>query len=417
MNLTPTQAHYLKKELVTLQLQKELEGLKKSPNLSELFASSDSTQYPFLRYLFQTFVVDFPLLKKEGNDGHAEFWTKCQSFLDEFRKLKLDTHVPKNKSASQRRILLYKMEKMFVIALCAAIKTDQDQQYIKDTQQQENQPTLPAETDLSKEAETKLTMYENDEAYLQWMGQGLDINVVGVRDIVEKRTLREKVHAEFLVQTVVKDNTNVVVARRHGDFRQLHDDLQVAFPALEIPSVPGKARDSSYAGNQHQDDNDEQDNSNKEPTKRSSFSSSASSLLSSSKSPPKPAPSSSSLYREKDRILLRVFLHQIASQSRLAKSNIFESFLTANPISVSEKEQQDIDRRLAMDKIRADEEKRFREKVDAQMDQLNDLLAMLKEQVVRPGGLLEIFDIIKATDNIQDLPDSLRKAFEWGRIK
>jgi hypothetical protein len=51
------------------------------------------------------------------------------------------------------------------------------------------------------------------------------------------------------------------------------------------------------------------------------------------------------------------------------------------------------------------------------MDQLNDLLAMLKEQVVRPGGLLEIFDIIKATDNIQDLPDSLRKAFEWGRIK
>ncbi|KAI8331583.1 hypothetical protein BC941DRAFT_438751 [Chlamydoabsidia padenii] len=417
MNLTPTQAHYLKKELVTLQLQKELDGLKKTPNLSELFASNDSTQYPFLRYLFQTFVVDFPLLKKEGNDAHAEFWTKCQTFLDEFRKLKLDTHVPKNKSASQRRILLYKMEKMFVIALCAAIKTEQDQDYLKDMQQlqeqqEQQQPGLPAETDLSKEAESKLTMYENDEAYLKWIGQGLDINVVGVRDMVEKRTLREKVHAEFLVRTMVKDDAHVVVARRHGDFRQLHDDLQVAFPTLEIPSVPGKARDSSYASS-HQDNQPDDDNNN-EPEKRSSFSSSASSLLKSPKSS-RPA-TTSTLYREKDRILLRVFLHQIASQSRLAKSDIFEKFLTANPIKPNEKEQQDIDRRLAMDQIRVEEEKRFREKVDAQMDQLNDLLAMLKQQVVRPGGLLEIFDVIKATDNIQDLPDSLRKAFEWGRI-
>ncbi|CAO3588023.1 unnamed protein product [Absidia cylindrospora] len=329
--------------------------------------------------------------------------------LDEFRKLKLDTHLPKNKSASQRRILLFKMEKMFVIALCAAIKTKQNEQYVKDATAEQQQQV---QDDLSKEAESKLNMYEDEQAYLQWVGsnQGLDVNVVGVRDIVEKRTLREKVHAEFLVRTIVNEEKTLVVARRHGDFRQLHDDLQVAFPTIEIPAVPGKARDSSYASNNKdgQDDTDTQQ-------KQEKRSSSASSLFSSS-SASTPTPTSSSLYREKDRILLRVFLHQVASQSRLAKSDIFEKFLTSNPIKLTDKEQQDVDRRLAMDQIRVDEEKRFREEVDAQMDQLNDLLTMLKEQVVRPGGLLEIFDIIKATDNIQDLPDSLRKTFEWGRI-
>ncbi|KAI8084991.1 uncharacterized protein BX664DRAFT_300647 [Halteromyces radiatus] len=384
MELSPVQAHYLKKELITLQLQQELNCLKKTPKLDELFSKDDNSQFPFLRYLFQNFVVDFPLLKKEGNNAQSEFWIKCQTFLDEFRKVKLDTYTPKNKAASQRRVLMYKMEKMFIIALCASIKTTQDDQYNNSnnvTIRTEQQP-FDEKDDLSKEAETKLTMYENEQNYLQWIGanQGLDINVIGVRDIVEKRTLREKVHAEFLVR-VTYDQTTHVVAHRHGDFRKLHDDLQAAFPTIDIPPVPSKAHDASYESQQTKDDEKEQ-----------------------------------VLYREKDRILLRVFLHEIANHSRLAKSDIFETFLTSNTIELTEKEKLDVEQRLAMDQRRLDEETRFREQVDAQMDQLNDLLGMLKKQIVRPGGLLEIFDIIKKTDKIQDLPDSLRKAFEWGRI-
>ncbi|CAO3624260.1 unnamed protein product [Cunninghamella echinulata] len=387
--------------------------------------------------MFQNFVIEFPLLIKEGKNPQSEFWSKCQQFLEEFKKIKLDTYTPKSKHASQRRVLMYKIEKLFIITLCAAIKTKQDEEYIQTflaTKQQDLQDETGEDEDdqVTTNTKTKLSLYENEDNYLQWIGssQGLDINVIGVRDIVEKRTLREKIHAEFLVQTNVNDKT-YIVAHRHGNFRQLYHDLQLAFPSSDIPPLPSKASDASYSNNNSSSSSNNENSSNTNNTNSkkikeqvSNLSSSVTSLyreksfssFTSSSFSPTTTSSSSSLYREKDRILLRVFLHQIASQPKLAKSSIFETFLTSNPITVTKEQQQDIDKRLAMDQMRLEEERRFREKVDAQMNQLDDLLSMLKQQVVRKGGLLEIFDIIKKTENIQDLPDSLKKAFEWGRI-
>ncbi|KAI8067136.1 hypothetical protein BC940DRAFT_274346 [Gongronella butleri] len=387
MQLTPTQAHYLKKELITLQLQSELDAWKKAPQLQVLFAKDDDTRYPFMRYLFQSLVVSFPLLKQQQppastdaqqqqqqqqqqqNSSNDQFWSKCQTFLDQFHALRLETYVPKNKAASQRRILMAKLSKASVLAMTARIRTTQDGNYVAKGPEQPMQGGKE-DADIAQAMEHQVTL---DDPDLDATQDGLEINVIGVRDSEpEKRSVRsDKVHAEFLVQTTLDDGKTITVARRHGQFRQLRDDLQAAFPASEVPPVPSKASDASYRG---------------------------------------------SLYREKDRLLLRAFLHQIACIPKLESSAILETFLTSQPVQLTPAEQQAVDQRLAIDKQRLEAAEQFQKQVNAQISQLNDLLVVLKRQVAQPGGLLEIFDVIRTTDKLENLPDYLKKAFEWGRI-
>ncbi|ORX61351.1 hypothetical protein DM01DRAFT_1331961 [Hesseltinella vesiculosa] len=387
MSLTPTQAHYLKKELLAIQLENEWDSFKQAPRLAEL------ANYPLVNYLFQSLVADFPLLKQQDRPEKAGmFWSKLQMFLDEFNKLKLDTYMPRNKSATQRRVLMAKMNKVGVIALTARIKTTQDAAYAasivsaRTAEQQDQQDDAHAELanlHLGPPADETLVTDE-DDTLLDWYGQeGLDVNVVAIRAIVEKHSIRsDTTHAHFLVQSKVGDANLVTVAHRYGQFRQLRDDLQAAFPTIEVPFVPSKANDGFLPVQLQQQEH----------------------------------PSDSILYREKDRIQLRVFIRQIARHRLLSQSPIFKAFLTAQPTELSDKEQHQITQRLTMDDSRVAEALAFRTQVDAQQDQLNELLAVLKQQIAKPGGLLEIFDTIRDTENMDDLPAYMRKALEWGRI-
>lgn len=385
MDLTPQQLHYFKRELISLEIRQELDKLKRDPELSAVLQPNVGGDYPFLQYIAQKFVVDFPLLKR---GSHDDFWKRCQDFLNELSKVKLDTYTPRKTGASQRRILAYKIEKLMTVGLCAAVKTAQGQEqaiHVRPGQEddKENQPADKLATSIEQD----LTLLENDDHYLEWLGfSGLDINVVTVRTISEKRTLREKTHAEFILETSKQDQPPVHVARRHGQFRQLCLDLRAAFPTEEVPSPPSKASDPSYDGN-------------------------------TSHFHRRPSDPASHLYREKDRLLLRSFLHRVAAQPKLARSEIFERFLFQDPIELTEAQKADVEKRRTFDHARREEEERFKEQVDQRMSELDDLLAMLKKKILQPGGLLEVFDTIKSTDRIENLPEPLRKAFEWGRIK
>ncbi|KAM3583907.1 hypothetical protein VKS41_003872 [Umbelopsis sp. WA50703] len=373
-DLDPKETHYLKRELVTQEIHSELEKLVQSASFQILLDQNTplaSSELPFLRYIFNTLVLDFPFLKKEQDD---KFWVKCETFLTEFQKRRIASS-DKNEQ-SQRKKMEYKMEKMIVILLGAAIKTVQGKEEgIKVDQQMLSQ----SKTEEQKRQDNRLTRdlinLENEDTYMQWVGtNGLDINIITVREVGEKRTLREKPHAEFIVQTYFEHdedpNQAIYVAKRHGQFRQLQDDLKKKFPTIDIPHVPAKSRDS-----------------------------------------PK-----SHAFREKDRLSLRAFLHRVAIHPRLADSDIFLDFLRANPIQLNEEESNDMENRNKIDKIRLEEEKKFKQEVDKQVEQLNEQLETLKKQVLAPGGLTEMFNDIKTSERIQDLPNSLQTAFEWGKI-
>ncbi|KAG1467201.1 hypothetical protein G6F56_004541 [Rhizopus delemar] len=204
-----------------------------------------------------------------------------------------------------------------------------------------------------------LAELESEENYMAWIGiEAPEIKLIGVR----KRS-----HDEFLIKV-----DEVVVARRYGQFRQLQKDLLLL--DQDVPELPNKARDPSYGSTKD------------------------------------------CLYREKDRISLRLFLHQIAN-SELAQTKVFERFLTEDPIVLTMEEEVEIEERESMDRKRAQEEKKFRLQVDKKMVELDGLLSMMKTKVMQPKGLLEVFDVIKHTKDIGQLPDELKKAIEWGRIK
>lgn len=401
MDLTPTQLHYLKRELISEQLLQEISKLKHNLDLDAvLHAESDpNNDYPLLRYIGNQFVIEFPLLKHGSN---PEFWSKCQQFLNDFAKVKLDTYTPRKTGASQRRILMYKLQKLMTVALCATIKTVQGEEHGIKVDPTSLQKDDVEDKALAQAVDQSMTLLENDDRYLEWMGfNGLALNVITVRDVTEKRTLREKTHAEFIVCTYMEGQTEpVFVARRHGDFRQLAQDLAAEYPTEDVPGPPRKASDALS------DATDE--GAEKQHTLHL-----RSPRRNSSKSNTLP----SHFYREQDRLLLRSFLRRIATEPRLAKSQILKRFLTENAITLTESQLADADMRDKLDKARAEEEAKFRNEVDQKMAELNDLLDMLKKQIMQPGGLVEIFNIIKTTEKIEDLPPALGKAFEWGRIK
>lgn len=373
-DLDPKETHYLKRELITQEIHGELEKLVQSASFQILLDQNTplaESELPFLTYIFNTLVLDFPFLKKEQDD---KFWVKCETFLTEFQKRRIASS--DKSEQSQRKKMEYKMEKMIVILLGAAIKTVQGKEEgIKVDQQMLSQ----SKTEEQKRQDNRLTRdlisLENEDAYMQWVGtNGLDINIVTVREVGEKRTLREKPHAEFIVQTYFEHdedpNQAIYVAKRHGQFRQLQDDLKKKFPTIDIPHVPAKSRDSEK----------------------------------------------SHAFREKDRLSLRAFLHRVAIHPRLADSDVFLEFLRADPIQVNEEERNDMENRKRIDRIRLEEEKKFKVEVDKQVEQLNEQLENLKKQVLAPGGLTEMFNAIKTSERIQDLPSSLQTAFEWGKI-
>ncbi|KAG2221291.1 hypothetical protein INT45_000204 [Circinella minor] len=407
MDLSPQQIHYFKRELLAIQLRQELEKVRRKPDLLARLvheSHSETTDLPFLRYVFQHIIVEFPLLKQQhqpthdnNNDSNSdddnnkvknkEFWDKAYEFLNEFGKVQLNTYAPSQADATQRQVMTRKLEKTLILALNVGIKTVQGQEEsIKVTpkdlaQKQEEEVSVGAAAIAEKQdinKDIKSSSSSTNEGHETKKGLLFtDVNIVTVREVSESRTfLGRTTHAEFIISSTIEKNDgtkeNIYVTRRHGQFRQLHDHLKSKFPRLSIPMVPGKI--SRDAGD---------------------------------------------FYRDKDRLLLRSFLRRIIDHTKLSKAAAVRAFLINNPIpstSLSPEELDDIERRKEMDIKRIEQEKKFRQEVDEKVVALTDLLEMLKKQVMQPGGLVQVIETIKQTEQLTDLPDTLRKAFEWGRI-
>ena len=354
MDFTPQQLHYFKRELITHELNKEINSLIASPDITPLLDNKEEkTDFPFLHYIFHNIIIEFPLLKHSCDD---KFWPKCKLFLDEFNKVQLEGYyAPRHTDGTiQRKAIQHKVQKSLVFAFCACIKTIQGQEEsIKVTEK--NVATSP-----------NLVQQQKPQ------NQELKINIVTVREVKERKSFREVSHAEFLIESDwPHHNEPIYVARRRRDFRTLREQLKQQQKHLDLPLVPGKS-----ASNNSEDG-----------------------------------------YRENDRLSLRAWLHQLIKSPQLAKSSALKKFLTQNPITFTMEEEKDTLKREQADKNREIEQEKFQAELDKRVHELNDTLDVLKKEILQPGGLNHVFDVIKKTKNINDLPNSLKKAFEWGRIK
>ncbi|KAG2236713.1 hypothetical protein BDF21DRAFT_374185 [Thamnidium elegans] len=365
MDFTPKQLHYFKRELISYQLDSEINKLITSADISTLLDITEEEikrEFPFLRYIFTNIVIEFPLLKHTCD---TNFWTKCKVFLNEFNKVQLDSYfAPRDTEGSlQRKAIKHKVQKSLVFAFCASIKTFQgNEESIRVT----NLPQMTEGQDQLQQPE-------------QQHKSCLTVNIVTVREIKEKKTLRELSHAEFLMETYLPNQKEAIyVARRHGDFRRLRDELKQEFKNFDIPPVPSKSANTTH---QHG-------------------------------------------YRENDRLLLRAWLHQIVgekenmskSQHLISMSQPVTLFLSQNPITFTVEEEKDCLQRERFDQERLMEQQKFKQELDRRVFELTETLDVLKKQIIEPGGLIHVFEVIKSTKDLKDLPLSLKKVFEWGRI-
>ncbi|KAF9142269.1 hypothetical protein BG015_000988 [Linnemannia schmuckeri] len=405
--LTTSQEHYVKKYLLTVLINNELAHLQRDPyetlpNLGGPFDLKDehaNSTTPFLRYLFESIVVPFPFLA----NSRGALWAKLQLFMDEYAKIEAGNGVEREEMLRRKR-LQSKGERTLVLMYSMAIKTVEQRAQEKRDQDARKERLLHAEQELHRHQQEEKERHERhssnnnsslderlDHLHLDPQQQqetsrsrsvspvaftstihGVRVNVVGVRTIKEKRHVREHEHAEFIIASAFADGQEYVVARRHGRFRRLYHALRQEFPNLDIPVPP-------------------------------------------SKYPVKSGASGAKTAREKDRISLRGYLHNIAKVSQeVVDSAAFISFLSKDAIALSEEEAKDVQMRVSLDEHRMEQQAKFDREVAKKVDELDLQLKEAKLDLLQPGGISRLFSAFKHIDNVNDLPPLYQSVFEWG---
>ncbi|KAK4895552.1 hypothetical protein LTR27_006335 [Elasticomyces elasticus] len=273
-------------------------------------------------------------------------------------------------------------------------------------------------------------------------------------------------HAEFLLRVKRKDQPEVYVARRFGQFAQMHKRLRLELPGKVLPPLPRKNKAQSiYSGKDEVSDDESIDSfstqdvvsttptdstapetssaggirgylsswtggstparhsraqsrgSLKANSPRASLDASSSkSLRGASPAPPK-AEQQHVLIREDQRVSLRAFLRHFLANEAIAASNAMTEFLTHKPVSLTPDEMADIERRKAMDEKRLEEQHRFFEIARERARELDVHMELFRRKVIERNGLRDLFSEIKRKERIADLDPEYKKFAEWLRIE
>ncbi|KAI0698586.1 hypothetical protein BC835DRAFT_1532951 [Cytidiella melzeri] len=450
--LTPLRAHYLKKQLVQLQFHRELNAITSIPRdnvspfsyLGPPFSpppkDGPRLDLPFLRFIFRQYVINFPFLQSAPKNFFAE---KLQPFMHSLMSRNFSgasplDNDPENSEEAARFRMLKKLEKNFSMLITSGTRLVEREDIVRLTQRDLDRLEFMAKKRAARDRK------------LQNL---LEVNVICVRTVVEKKRVRSKAHEEFIIRTRRRHQPDVFVSRRYGDFRTLADELRKAHPSEPVPQPPAKDRTyvsvntsassssiassaynffttpstptTSISGTNYQPrqprpmpgmyDNDSalgsMDSIQSDGTHRSG-------------SPTSPVQGNvdastagaSRLSREKNRLTLRSYLHTLLHSAVFASSPVLRSFLLSSPTKLSEVELADARRREEADRMRDDGRIRFAKEIRDRVDGLRDAVRSVKGELLGKDGLTQVFATIKHTANVRDLPGNYQAVIEWARI-
>ncbi|GAA5879573.1 hypothetical protein JCM3774_000289 [Rhodotorula dairenensis] len=437
LHLTPLRAHYLKRELVTLEFVKELQQLDSPGALSVLgppflpksrftngvpqpapppgseAARQEEREYeaqvdlPFLRFVFHHFVLSFPFLVACPPTFYSH---KLQAFVYSFVARNISTSDERETDTKRRRVA-GKVEKHLGLVMSAAIKLVENngrEEVVRIEDDGTSHTGAPATQKAANEPNAGLVMLKKRGALtvVERADEAFSINVVSVRTQSTKTRMRTtRKHEEFIVRTRRKGEPDVYVARRYGEFVRLAETLRkecVEEPVSNPPPKDRRSVDMRAGVSPELSPRPSTDDQSFAPTSA-------------------PAPTFDpahvpSLARERNRLTLRAYLRSILANPVLASSDAFQSFLLESPIELNSKEQQDVLIREEMDRIREQEMRSFRAEVEERVEELEGYLRKFREELVKHDGLSRVFGTIRHTENVQDLPIEYRKVMEWARI-
>ncbi|OQE30117.1 hypothetical protein PENSTE_c002G03528 [Penicillium steckii] len=434
--LTGKQEHYLKRELIALQVRSEINELN-SPTALQRFGAPFRSEFgevapvdselPILRYIFVHHVRNFPFLDQAKE---KEFWQdKLQVFLESFA----NKHVSSSEDRleeTKRRKLARKCEKLVELMMVSGV------------------PTASGYEERIQFAEMEVVERgANDNGLLVNMPEGhaingWDVNVAAVRVASVKRTVRYHQHAEFILRVRRGSQDEIHVGRRYGEFVKLHRRLRTEFPGKHLPPLPRKNKSStssSWFGNTEDDASSVSSLSTQDASvadevpstsgtsgrtlapgnhRRSvSRGSMRSTKSSSARASSTDVSRETVLYREEQRVSLRAFIRTLLQNKRIAESKSMEEFLTAKPVKLNEEELLDVDKRKAMDAVRIEEQKRFYEIARQRAAELDVYMEKFRRDIVESNGLTKLFAEIREKASIAELSPQYQKFAEWLRIE
>ncbi|WFD21339.1 hypothetical protein MCAP1_003601 [Malassezia caprae] len=377
--LTPLQAHYLKKTLVKLQLQRELNHLLRPDGLELLgppFRSSRSippTQMPLLRHVLHEFIITFPFFDQAPEDF---FSNKVQAFVERMLERNIISVSEGDEASSAVTGMVRRSEKYLSMLIGSAIRVRGVQEDIVRINDQDRQrlSALDAQR-ASAMGQTKSTV---------------SVNIVGVRTVIERGIVRSPSHNEFLVRTVFKDQAQVV-SRRYRDFVKMHKELAAKMPSEDLPDLPPKDHSNvKVSGVLQDEDNDEYMDMT--------------------------ATTPSELVREKNRLTLRAYLRSLLSIPAVADSDTFRAFLTDSPTTLTSSDLSDIDTRRKADAVREAEHQEFSAKMSERVSVLQEHLGTFKGMLMEPDGLSRVFQTIRQCPHVSQLPPEYRVLLDWATV-
>ncbi|KAH9449877.1 hypothetical protein Pst134EB_020686 [Puccinia striiformis f. sp. tritici] len=429
-DLTPLRAHYLKRELVTLQFTQELEQLA-TPHVLSLLGppflpanqfkdglpittttettttTTTDDDLPFLRFFFHKFVLSFPFLE---NVPSTFFSHKLQPFAYSFFARNITTTDDREEETKRQKIA-GKVEKHLALIMAAAIKLSDNhgqEQVVRvspnidptpnDDDAFVATPIIPQPQDPSLLNIPSLSINNNSQQQPAATNISFDLNVVAIRRVRVKSRMRSKVHEEFVIKTRSQSTGEVYVSRRYGEFFRLAESLRIEFPDTDIRSPPPKDRSAIHTDDMtspNLNNNDSATLGNGEETHQ---------------------PTKIHYIREHNRLTLRAYLHRLLTKPEISNSAQFYKFLTDDPITLTPEEKLDAENREAIDRARENEKIRFRTEVEGRVSELDNYLRGFREELVKSDGLSRVFSTIREIDSIDKLPIEYRKVIEWSRI-
>lgn len=123
------------------------------------------------------------------------------------------------------------------------------------------------------------------------------------------------------------------------------------------------------------------------------------------------------LWRENQRVSLRAFLRSLLHNPQIAQTKAMLDFLTADAMTPTDEDVEDIMRRKAVDERRVEEQQQFYEIARKRAAELDIYMEQFRQDIVERNGLTMLFQEIKEKETIPDLSIQYQKFAEWLRIE
>lgn len=302
-DITPTREHFLKRELLRLQLAKEFEQFNDAYALRRFgypFTKSDPREYkvekkikngdvkqpdpddtldafPLSKYFFNNFVLTIPFLSSK-HQNTEEFWIKkVQVFYEHFMNLSMSESFDRDELTKRKKLGL-KLTRVILMFYNSGIGTTNEAIYYEKDKEEVGETIKGSKLD-------KL-MFPSKETLQDHIAQGtfingINVNVAGVR-LVKKAnnkfwsnlnfTKSHETYYEFLIKSRVEldESYDICVARRYHDFKELSHALKKRYPGKQLPKLPSKIKSEINVGGSNGDvddfDEDNEDDEDDEDT-------------------------------------------------------------------------------------------------------------------------------------------------------